>query len=53
MEDRIDLIKIFRSEILMVCTSGAKFNIESFGKTVFLTPEEAKKALKERENNGK
>ncbi len=24
---------------------------ESFGKTVFLTPEEAKKALKERENN--
>ena len=47
MEDRIDLIKIFRSETIVTCTSGVKFNIDKIGKIVFLTPEEAEQKLKE------
>ena len=45
MEDRIDFIKFYKDEIVYVCTSGAKFSIGAFGKTVFLTREEAEKAL--------
>lgn len=45
MEDRVDRIIIYKNEILVCCTSGAKFSIDSVGKIVFLTREEAEKAL--------
>jgi hypothetical protein len=45
MEDRVDRIIISNNEILVCCTGGAKFSIDSIGKTVFLTREEAEKAL--------
>lgn len=45
MEDRVERIIITNSEILVYCTSGTKFSVNSIGKTVFLTREEAEKAL--------
>ena len=45
MEDRVERIIISSNEILVCCTSGAKFSIGSVGKIVFLTREEAEKAL--------
>jgi len=45
MEDRVDRIIISNNEILACCTSGTKFSIGIIGKTVFLTREEAEKAL--------
>ena len=45
MEDRVDRIIISNNEILVCCTGGAKFSIDSIGKTVFLTREAAEKAL--------
>jgi len=45
MEDRVERIIIYKNEILVCCTSGAKFSIGSVGKTVFLSREEAEKAL--------
>ena len=45
MEDRVERIIIYKNEILVCCTSGAKFSIGSVGKTVFLTREAAEKAL--------
>ena len=47
MEDRVDRIIISNNEILACCTSGTKFSIGIIGKTVFLTREEAEKALQE------
>ena len=47
MEDRVERIIITNSEILVYCTSGTKFSVNSIGKTVFLTREEAEKALRE------
>ena len=49
MEDRVERIIISSNEILVCCTGGAKFSIDSIGKTVFLTYEEAEKALEVRE----
>lgn len=49
IEDRIGLIKIYKDEILYTCTSGIKFSTDAVGKTVFLTREEAEKALAEAE----
>ena len=46
MEDRVDRIIISNNEILVCCTGGAKFSIDSIGKTVFLTREEAEAALR-------
>jgi hypothetical protein len=46
MEDRVERIIIYKNEILVCCTSGAKFSIGSVGKAVFLTREEAEQALK-------
>ena len=45
MEDRVERIIISSNEILVCCTSGTKFSVNSIGKTVFLTREEAEKAL--------
>ena len=45
MEDRVDRIIISNNEILVCCTGGAKFSIDSIGKTVFLSREDAEKAL--------
>lgn len=45
MEDRVERIIIYKNEILVCCTSGAKFSIGSVGKAVFLSREEAEKAL--------
>ena len=45
MEDRVERIIIYKNEILVCCTSGAKFSIGSVGKVVFLSREEAEKAL--------
>ena len=45
MEDRVDRIIISNNEILVCCTGGAKFSIDSIGKIVFLSREEAEKAL--------
>ena len=45
MEDRVERIIITNSEILVYCTSGTKFSVNSIGKIVFLTREEAEKAL--------
>jgi len=45
VEDRVERIVISSNEILVCCTSGAKFSIGSIGKTVFLSREEAEKAL--------
>ena len=45
MEDRVERIIITNSEILVYCTSGTKFSFNSIGKIVFLTREEAEKAL--------
>jgi hypothetical protein len=47
MEDRVERIIISSNEILVCCTSGTKFSVNSIGKTVFLTREEAEKALQE------
>jgi hypothetical protein len=47
MEDRVERIIITNSEILVYCTSGTKFSVNSIGKTVFLSREEAEKALQE------
>ena len=47
MEDRVDRIIISNNEIFACCTSGTKFSIGRIGKTVFLTREEAEKALQE------
>ena len=47
MEDRVDRIIISNNEILACCTSGTKFSIGIIGKTVFLSREEAEKALEE------
>ena len=49
MEDRVERIVISSNEILVCCTSGAKFSIGSIGKTVFLSREEAEKALEVKE----
>ena len=49
MEDRVERIIISSNEILVCCTSGTKFSVNSIGKTVFLTREEAEKALEVRE----
>ena len=49
MEDRVERIIISSNEILVCCTSGAKFSIGSIGKTVFLSREEAEKALEVKE----
>lgn len=45
MEDRVERIIISSNEILVCCTSGTKFSVNSIGKTVFLTREAAEKAL--------
>ena len=45
MEDRVERIIITNSEILVYCTSGTKFSVNNIGKIVFLTREEAEKAL--------
>lgn len=45
MEDRVERIIISSNEILVCCTSGTKFSVNSIGKTVFLTKEAAEKAL--------
>lgn len=45
MEDRVERIIIYKNEILVCCTSGAKFSIGSVGKTAFLSRKEAEKAL--------
>ena len=45
MEDRVERIIISNNGILVCCTGGAKFSIDSIGKTVFLTREEAEAAL--------
>ncbi len=45
MEDRVERIIIYKNEILVCCTSGTKFSVNSIGKTVFLSREEAEKAL--------
>ena len=45
MEDRVERIIIYKNEILVCCTSGAKFSIGSVGKAVFLSREEAEKTL--------
>jgi hypothetical protein len=45
IEDRVERIIISSNEILVCCTSGTKFSVNSIGKTVFLTREEAEKAL--------
>lgn len=50
MEDRVERIIITNSEILVYCTSGTKFSVNSIGKIVFLTREEAEKALEGLEN---
>ena len=47
MEDRVERIIITNSEILVYCTSGTKFSVNSIGKTVFLTREAAEKAIAE------
>ena len=49
MEDRVERIIISSNEILVCCTSGTKFSVNSIGKTVFLTREAAEKALEVRE----
>ena len=49
MEDRVERIIISNNEILVCCTSGTKFSVNSIGKTVFLTKEAAEKALEVRE----
>lgn len=49
MEDRVERIIIYKNEILVCCTSGAKFSIGSVGKAVFLSREEAEKALEVKE----
>jgi len=49
MEDRVERIIISSNEILVCCTSGTKFSVNSIGKTVFLSREEAEKALEVRE----
>lgn len=46
-EDRVGSIIITKNEILVCCTSGAKFSIDKIGKIVFLTKEEAEQKLKE------
>ena len=45
MEDRVERIIISSNEILVCCTSGTKFSVNSIGKTVFLSREAAEKAL--------
>lgn len=45
IEDRVERIIISSNEILVCCTSGTKFSIGSVGKAVFLSREEAEKAL--------
>jgi hypothetical protein len=45
MEDRVERIIISSNEILVCCTSGTKFSVNRIGKTVFLSREEAEKAL--------
>jgi hypothetical protein len=45
IEDRVERIIISSNEILVCCTSGTKFSVNSIGKTVFLSREEAEKAL--------
>ena len=45
MEDRVERIIISSNEILVCCTSGTKFSVNSIGKAVFLSREEAEKAL--------
>ncbi len=47
MEDRVERIIISSNEILVCCTSGTKFSVNSIGKTVFLTREAAEKAIAE------
>ena len=49
MEDRVERIIISSNEILVCCTSGTKFSVNSIGKTVFLTRAAAEKALEVRE----
>ena len=49
MEDRVERIIISSNEILVCCTNGTKFSVDSIGKTVFLSREEAEKALEVRE----
>ena len=45
MEDRVERIIISKNEILVCCTSGTKFSIDCVGKIVFISREEAEKAL--------
>ena len=49
VEDRVERIVISSNEILVCCTSGTKFSVNSIGKTVFLSREEAEKALEVKE----
>ncbi len=49
IEDRVERIIISSNEILVCCTSGTKFSVNSIGKTVFLTREAAEKALEVKE----
>ena len=53
MEDRVERIIISSNEILVCCTSGTKFSVNSIGKTVFLTREEAEKVLEAKQGGGK
>lgn len=48
--------KLHKSHFVAIESSSklsARYNLDSFGKTVFLTREEAERALEEREKNGK
>lgn len=49
MEDRVERIIMYKNEILVCCTSGAKFSIGSVGEAVFLSREAAEKALEVKE----
>ena len=48
-EWEIEHVKLYLDEIVFVDDSDNEFTAEDIGKTVFLTREEAEKALKERE----
>jgi hypothetical protein len=53
MEDRVERIIISSNEILVCCTSGTKFSVNSIGKTVFLSREAAEKAIGGETERGK
>ena len=50
--DEVEYIRVYKDYMEIKTVADRYFEEEDFGKTVFLTKEEAEKALKEREGNG-